>query len=212
MKKPLVILLHGILRSKYSMYYLSAKLRKQGFETYLFGYRSLTFDIDAHADQLKKEITDRFGHDRELNFVTHSLGSIIVRRFCAKYHANYKLGKVVMLGPPNQGSGLAKKLARISIIAKIMGPSFKQLCDLKIENSSDKIQISILAGRKKIPFLSVESDGIVSIEETKLEGAKLHLIFNGLHSFLMYNKPVINQTLEILSRLKAESNSSACKS
>lgn len=198
MEKPLVILMHGILRTRYSMSFLAYKLRAEGFETLLFGYRSLRADIEAHAELLFRHLEGRGMLQREIFFVTHSLGSIVARKFIARYGRGLKISRVIMLGPPNQGSSLARRLARFYPVRLIMGPSFLELCNLSVENPCEQTAVYIIAGKKALPVIGEESDGIVRIEETYLPGAREHVVIQGLHSFLMYNPGVIKKTIEFL--------------
>ena len=202
-----VVLLHGLLRTKYSMLLLARTLRRNGYQVLNFGYPSLRKSIDQHAADL-----DAFLQQQKnlhiTHFATHSLGSIIVRRYAQQYHKNSpKLGRVVMLGPPNQGSSFAKKLTKLPGFASVMGPSFQELCTLADNPLSEKLEVGVIAGGRNAnrgysPLLCGDNDGIVTVEETKLKGAKDSILLPGLHSFLVYYPSIISQTLTFLKEGK----------
>ena len=56
-----------------------------------------------------------------MNFVTHSMGGIVVRTYLNKYQPDH-LGRVVMIAPPNQGAYLADLLGNWLPYKLIWGP------------------------------------------------------------------------------------------
>ncbi|MDZ4785899.1 MAG: alpha/beta fold hydrolase [bacterium] len=201
--KEIVVLIHGLARSKYSMWYLAKKLNRQGFATILFGYPSRSENISTLVEILHQFIKQKKLSDKQIYFVTHSLGSIIAKRFVSKYSDHFNFKRAIHLGPPHRGSQTANFLKRFWLIRKLMGPAFIELSELVSLKDDPKIETGIIAGI--IPFkkgyyfcLDSSNDGIVTVDETKLPGSKDHTTIKGSHSFLMYQSKVINLTLEFL--------------
>ncbi len=200
--KPL-ILIHGLLRTKYSLWFLGQSLKKFGFKPYLFGYRSRKGTIDSHAKSLRDFIIKNDLSSTPLYFVNHSLGSIVLRQFAAKYASDFKLVRAVDLGPPHQGSSTAKTLSKFKIIRSFLGPSFMELTSLEAPGVSPKIEHGVIAGQIKLRSgyygtMKGENDGVVSVEETHLAGQKDHITVPATHSLLMYKRSVIKLVLNFL--------------
>lgn len=194
----IVILLHGLGRTHYSMSILGRSFRKTGCAVLNFGYHSRRYTIAEQAELLHQHLTRLGVLHRSVNFVTHSLGSIIARKFLLDYSQYYRPKRMVMLGPPNQGSAFARKIKRFTFVPKILGPAFDELCDLQLESATDKIEVGVISGGSRkargiSPLLEGDNDGIVTVEETKLAGLKDHIIVPGLHAFLMFKPSVIRQ-------------------
>ena len=198
-----VILLHGLFRSRWSMAHLKLPLSRAGYHCELFGYPSTRHDIAAQDSRLNTFISSRVGAADPLHFVTHSLGSIVVRHLIEHNCPTNPLGRAVMLGPPNQGSGLARKLTTWPGLNWTLGPALRELSSLALAPATDKLDVGIIAGGRKAargfsPFFSGDNDGIVSVAETELAGARDQLLIRGLHSFLMYYPESIRQIVYFL--------------
>jgi pimeloyl-ACP methyl ester carboxylesterase len=130
-KGKVVILLHGLMRSSDSMDALGRYLHQQGgYEIINLAYASSLASIDAHAEDLKKVMDGLDSEITEINFVAHSLGNIVVRRYLkiCEPLPDPRFRRMVMLAPPNQGSSRARALGRsTSLFETIAGPSGQQL-------------------------------------------------------------------------------------
>ncbi len=204
MTTPLVITLHGLLRSRYSMSYLGWQIRKHGYEVHNYGYWSLRHNLGEQALLLHNFLQKITSPKQPLSFVTHSLGGIIVRRFALDHGSQYNLKRVVMLGPPNQGSCYARFLSKHFHLEHILGPAFLELCNLHMEPATEIIETGIIAGgtldnKGLLPFIKENNDGFVALSETILQGAKDVIVVPSLHSVLMYKSTAIKQTISFLN-------------
>lgn len=202
-----VILLHGLVRSPDSMDVLERSLSQAGFFTVNQGYPSRDYPIEVLADMAIKPALRECPKGMEVNFVTHSLGGILVRQYLSEQVID-NLNRVVMLGPPNKGSEVVDKLGNVPGFHFINGDAGMQLGtgELSIPNTLGKanFDLGIIAGTRSVNLILSSlipdtDDGKVSIERTKLEGMSDHIAMPVTHPFMMRNKKVIAQTVNFLN-------------
>ena len=118
-----VFFLHGFIRRPYCMKKMEKPFQKEGYNTCRWGYPSREKTIEQHAAALLVDLekTAQKNPGEPINFVTHSLGGIIVRAALSNPDCPYEatIGKVVLLSPPNRGSQLAHRLRRLGIVRKV---------------------------------------------------------------------------------------------
>ena len=203
-----VILLHGLCRTSRSMTKMEHALTAAGYQVRNVNYPSRTASIQKLADDaIGKAVSDcqRDGATR-IDFVTHSMGGILVRSHLAR-HPVPMLGRVVMLAPPNQGSEVLDKLDWLFLFKWINGPAGDELGT--DENSTSNrlgpanFSAGIIAGDRSINWINSllipgPDDGKVSVERTKLAGMTDHLVIHATHPFIMKNHEAIRQTIQFL--------------
>jgi len=203
-----VILLHGLARTTTSMEALEKSLSKEGFFTINDGYPSREHTIESLAELAIKPALEKCPKEMEVNFVTHSLGGILVRQYLSE-HTVENLNRVVMLGPPNGGSEVVDKLADVPGFHFINGDAGMQLGtgELSVPSSLGKanFDVGIIAGTRSINLMLSSlipdtDDGKVSIESTKLDGMNDHIEMPVTHPFMMKNKKVIAQVVNYLRK------------
>ncbi|NQU30066.1 MAG: alpha/beta fold hydrolase [Anaerolineae bacterium] len=203
-----VVLLHGLGRASLSMAYLANRLQRAGYSPCNISYPSHKHPVKKLAINFVLPAIEkcfRYGSE-PIHFVTHSLGGIIVRQLAAS-KANIKIGRVVMLAPPNGGSEVVDTLSDWPFFGAVNGPAGKELGtsenDLPRSLGPAPFEVGIIAGNRTInPLLSLmidgENDGRMSIENTKLEGMADFLVLPVSHPLIMLDRRVAEQTIHFL--------------
>lgn len=203
-----VILLHGLCRTSQSMAKMERALIAAGYQVRNVSYPSRTAHIQQLADDAIGNAVAGCRRDgaTKIDFVTHSMGGILVRSYLAR-HSFPSLGRVVMLAPPNRGSEVVDKLGRLFLFKWINGPAGNEL-GTDTNSVPNKLgpanyPVGIIAGDRSINWINSllipgRDDGKVSIERTKLDGMKDHLVVHATHPFIMKNREAIRQTIQFL--------------
>jgi len=199
-----VVLLHGLGRTRLSMNWLANRMQQQGYAVMNIAYPSTRRNVADLADHLNQELQAReIGRARQVHFVTHSFGGIVVRAYL-KRHRPSNLGRVVMLAPPNQGSELAHRLRGNWVFRMFAGPSGQEL---GIDPSSTPIALGavdfplgvIAGGRSWNPLFSAmvpgHDDGVVSVERTRAAGMLDFVVVRRSHTFIMRSSKVARQVV-----------------
>lgn len=203
-----VILLHGLCRSASSMNKMEKGLEAAGFITVNKGYPSRKESISKLSEStIGDALKDpRLAGCRKIHFVTHSMGGIMVRVYF-KRHPDKNVGRVVMLGPPNQGSEVVDRIGHWWVFKKLNGPAGGQLGTAKdsVPNQLGKVpfELGVIAGNKSINWINSlmikgDDDGKVSLDSARVDGMKEMVVVPFTHPFIMKRKRVIALTIHFL--------------
>jgi len=214
-----VILLHGLIRTNRSMQKIESALKKSGYHVCNCGYPSRKKPIELLSESTIEQAIDHcidIHQAERINFVTHSMGGILIRFYLAQHKIN-NLGRVVMLAPPNAGSELVDRLSRYQLFTLINGPAGKQLGTdaSSLPNSLGPVdyEVGVIAGNKSLNLLSLglipgENDGRVSTQSTRIKGMADYIILPYTHTFMMNRPQVIEQTIHFLLQGRFQHESS----
>jgi hypothetical protein len=207
-KKECIILLHGLARTKKAMSKMASVLNDNGYLVVNVDYPSRSYEISYLSQTyLPPAIFEcQENSVSKIHFVSHSMGGILIRHYLSTNSLN-KLGRVVMLSPPNRGSEVVDKLKNVPGFYALNGPAGQELGT--DENSMPNklgvadFDLGIITGNKSINLiLSMlipgDDDGKVSIKRAKLEGMKDFLVMPHSHPFIMQKDEVIQQTMHYL--------------
>jgi pimeloyl-ACP methyl ester carboxylesterase len=183
-------------------------LMKAGYCVTNLDYPSRSATIEELSEAVVgKALADcRQSGATRIHFVTHSMGGILVRSYFAR-HSACDLGRVVMVGPPNQGSELVDRLGSCPIFSLINGPAGRELGtsanSLPNRLGTPKYYVGVIAGNRSINWINSllipgPDDGKVSVERTKLSSMADHIVVPTTHPFMVRNREVIRQTIEFL--------------
>ncbi|PIE00279.1 MAG: alpha/beta hydrolase [Thiothrix nivea] len=201
-----VILLHGLARRSHSLRRMAAILRKQGYHVVNNDYPSTQYPIAELTESAVSAALAQCPADHKIHFVTHSMGGILVRQYLSQHRLN-QLGRVVMLGPPNQGSQVVDKLRDWPVFRWINGPAGVELgtdmASVPRTLGAAEFELGVIAGSRSINWLLSTllpgpNDGKVTVESTRLAGMTDHLVLPVTHPLMMRHPDVIRQTLYFL--------------
>ena len=189
-----VVGIHGFLTNWRSMKPVKNTLKRCGFDVCLWDFPSRQKFIEEHAcalvDTLQQIACQCPG--RPIHFVTHSIGALVLRAALNRSDCppEAKIGRAVLLAPPNQGSCLARRFHDVEPIATAMGRySGWQLMNYDPSQIMcfgafpSTMQVLVIAGTKgnKIWF-DRPNDGFLAVEETQLETPFYFLSWPVTHS------------------------------
>lgn len=184
------------------MGFLGSELGDEGFATLAPSYgmrRSMTEILQYLGPRVAAFEATLDGH---MHIVTHSLGGLVARGLIAT-HRPQKLGRVVMLAPPNQGSELADLLFDLKLSASILGPVGGVLRTQRLRADAALLgpvdyELGVVAGNVSLlpvpeRILPRPHDGKVSVASTRLDGMADHIVVPVSHSLMPIHPDSIAQ-------------------
>lgn len=214
--EPFVVLLHGLMRTAYCMCKLQRWLQNAGFKYVLrFAYASSRASIVDHSAALC-EYVESLPMQSPLSFVGHSMGNIVLRASIGTWSRSEKgasilsrMHRVVMLGPPNQGASIARRLARTHIFGLTHGPGGLELgtrwSEIRDKLGTPPCPFAIVAGDRtgsilQNPLVEGASDFLVSVEEATLAGAADMKLLPVSHTTLMTDRQSLQYVTSFLQQ------------
>lgn len=203
-----VVLLHGLNRSWRAMRPMARALHEAGFTTANVDYPSQAGSVEQIAPLAVGTGLEecRNSGATKIHFVTHSIGGILLR-YQNKHMPIPDLGRVVMLGPPNQGSEIIDKTRDWPGFNMMAGDAGAQLGTNEESMPSQlgpvDFELGVIAGTGTInvfasAMLPNPDDGKVSVARTQVEGMDDFLIVGNSHRYITRSDVVFRNTESFL--------------
>ena len=169
-----VVLVHGLWMTGREMRVLGGRLEEAGFRVRYFRYRSWRGGLAQAAGDLRKFVEAAEG-DR-VHLVGHSLGGVVIAKMVEEAPLS-RPGRVAMLGSPMGGSAAAGIMSRRRVGRWLVGgviregivehsPMWPGGGDLLVVAGDIPLGSGLLLGLPK------PHDGVVRVEETRVEGVR----------------------------------------
>lgn len=184
--RDLVVLTHGFMAHRLLLTRLSGRLRRAGWQTRVWGYESLRTSVARHAERFADLLTELSTDERidRIHLVTHSMGCII-GRLAISLGPQPKLGRFVMLTPPNRGSFVATKTVGI------FGRLFPPVAELTTAPDSLVNTLADPAG-VEVGVIAAAQDALVELESTRLGTPHEHVTLPCLHSAVLFRQDTVD--------------------
>ncbi len=167
-------MLQGSGSSANSLWSAEQFFTTRDYEVYRLAYPSTKKALGQLVEKIRKEAQGLC--PTTPNFLTHSMGGIILR-VIKSTHPDFAVARFVMLGPPNHGSEIVDEWGDRKLFVQLNGPAGASIGrdGVFTELPNVEFDLGIIAGSRSLnPYFSYlitgPDDGKVSIEATKVAG------------------------------------------
>ena len=172
-KSEAVVLIHGLWMTGTEMRVLGGRLEESGFRVRYFRYRSWRGGLAQAAAALREFVEATEGE--RVHLVGHSLGGVVIAKMLEAPPS--RTGRVAMLGSPMGGSAAARILSRRRVGRWLVGGVIREGIVEHAPKWPGGRELLVVAG--DIPLgsglllgLPKPHDGVIRVEETRVEGAR----------------------------------------
>lgn len=173
-KSEAVVLIHGLWMTGAEMHVLGGRLEESGFRVRYFRYRSWRGGL-AHAAGALREFVEATEGER-VHLVGHSLGGVVIAKMLEEAPLS-RPGRVAMLGSPMGGSAAARIVSRRRVGRWLVGGVIREGIVEHAPTWPGGRDLLVVAG--DIPLgsglllrLPKPHDGVIRVEETRVDGAR----------------------------------------
>jgi pimeloyl-ACP methyl ester carboxylesterase len=195
-----VILVHGLWVPGAVMRPLASRLARAGFRCHTFSYMGAGRPIEVHADRLARFAREIGG----AHFVGHSLGGLVILE-ALRRQPETAAGRVVLLGTPVRGCYSGRRLASYPGARWFLGESEDLWREGRAARWTRPEALGVIAGTVPLGLgrlfgpLPGANDGVVSLEETEVEGMAERVALPIAHSAMLISARVAAQVAAFLS-------------
>ncbi len=201
-----VVLLHGIMRTSKSLSRLAAHLAGEGFEILNLDYPSTRQSLAELSEDVHGAVSAFATQIDRVHFVGFSMGGLVIRAYL-KAHRPLNLGRVVMIGTPNNGSEIADLLKDNRFYKALLGPAGQQLVTNQAAFrhlfEDEGYELGVIAGRNvanpiAAAIFRAPNDGKVSVSSAVHPGCRDHIVIRTNHTLIALSGKTHAETTEFL--------------
>ena len=199
-----VLLVHGLGRTRRSFFLLSRRLSSYGHTPDFFSYSPWTESHESILARLVAKLQGLAETETEVGLVGHSFGGLLLREAIAVV-PELRVRHLVMLGTPNCGSRFARALFTGLPARLLLGTCRECLVQEAWFRNLPGLSVpySVVAGTagwrgSLSPFNGEVNDGAVAVSETLVKCDDQPVLVPSLHTFLMNSRLVYRHIVEKL--------------
>src|SRR5476649_2276800 len=200
-----VVFVHGAIVRGWEMALLRRRLRRLGYRVRQFRYRSMMKGLDDNARRLGEFLRETEGDT--LHVIGHSMGGVLVRQVFEQ-NPDPRPGRLIAIGSPLLDCWVGRRFCRVhSRIGRWMVG--RTVAD-HIARPSDRVwrgarDFGVLAGTYRFGIGAIfkslprPSDGVVLLDETRLQGVQAHTTFRLNHFGMLFSTRCCAQVARFLA-------------
>ena len=187
-----IVFVHGAIVPGHEMIVLRRRMARLGYGVRQFHWKSITAPLEHNLDRLARFIAST--EAATLHVVGHSMGGVLARLHFERA-PDPRPGRIVAIGSPLTDCWTGRKfgalhpalpwLAGVTVrdyLAKEIDPVWRGARQFGVVAGTYPVGIGAL-----FPSLPTPNDGVVLLEETKLQGITAHTTFRLNHFAMLFS-------------------------
>jgi len=187
-----VILLHGLFQNRSCLLWLAYRLRQAGFR-HVYSINTPPWrDLETLTEILVRKVDElRLTHKVEqVDLVGHSMGGMIGRNYVQHRGGSSKVGRLVTLGSPHQGSKLAP--FALSKMGRSLQPGSTFLKRFNQGDWPETTMVTTIYSRHDNIILPIDSARIKGLPAVELDGMG--------HTALLFHPRALQAVVDALKK------------
>ena len=201
-----VVCVHGLWLSGFAMRYWRTHFAVAGYAARSFSYPTVRATLAQNRMALMRFVQAL--PNQTIHFAGHSLGAVTIVSMLAEAGwtiPGKTLGRIVLAGPPFQGSHAGKALVDKGLGNILAGKPLQDWLVGPRPVVPAHIDLGVIAGDSRLglgrvlaPRLPKPHDGTVSVAETQVAGAREHLVLPVGHTGMLMSPQVTRRMLRFI--------------
>jgi triacylglycerol esterase/lipase EstA (alpha/beta hydrolase family) len=194
-KKRPILLIHGFMGTRGSMFPLEQRLVEDGYSVFSFNLGVInTRDIRRSAFQIHRKIESILAQTslEDIDIIGHSMGGLIGLYYIKKLGGAKRVRRLIMMGSPVNGTWIA--LAGVATVGLFSASTWQLLPRSKF---LDELHQGPIPDGVQVHTVTAVRDWVCPPKSTRLRGAQAHSIALG-HSSLVISPEVYRHIVSIL--------------
>ncbi len=200
-----VVFVHGAIVRGWEMALLRRRLRRLGYRVRQFRYRSMMKGLDDNARRLSDFLRGTEGD--VLHVVGHSMGGVLIRKVFEQT-PDPRPGRLIVIGSPLLDCWVGRRFTRLHrrigrwLVGRTVADHLARPSDPVWHGARD---FGVLAGTYRFGVGALfktfprPSDGVVLLDETRLEGIRGHTTFRLNHFGMLFSRRCCAQIARFLA-------------
>ena len=209
-----VVCVHGLWLSGFATRYWRTHFARAGYAAHSFSYPTIKSTLAKNCAALLRFV-ESLPAER-VHLCGHSLGAVTIAAMLQEQGwklPHKELGRIVLVGPPFQGSHAGKALVGLKNSHPALGGLGDLLAGKPLQDwllgprpvVPKHVDLGVIAGDSQLglgrviaPRLARPHDGTVSVAETHVSGAREHIVLPVGHTAMLMSQQVVKRMIRFV--------------